>query len=407
VQTNLLLSWLSLILVVTTGAWFLYRSLQRSHEPGRLAWRWFLSACLVAGTLLFLVKGLGFGGAGSLEANYAKAFIIAITIAVCGILLAILWAPSIGALLAGPLVGLFDGRGQEIQPEPCYSAAVRSRKRGEYAVAMAEVERQLSAFPGDLPGTLLLADIQADDLHDPHLAIQTLESWVLTWAKTSDRLPTALHRIADLHLNHLQDPLGAQSALNRIVHRFPGTQAAHLAAQRIAHLASAEMLADKAQPHCIRIGDYPKHPGWKPRPPTEPTPQADASADPCEAIARCSSHLHQNPNDDEARELLARLYAELDGDMDRAGAELEQLIAQPGATNRQIARWLNLLTDLQLHVVGDEAAGRATLQRILNSCPDSAVAENARHRLALIKLELRRTQTPRTFRLGHTNQPLE
>jgi hypothetical protein len=49
---------------------------------------------------------------------YAKAFIIAITIAVCGILLGILWAPSIGAFLAGPLVGLFDGGGQEIQPEP-------------------------------------------------------------------------------------------------------------------------------------------------------------------------------------------------------------------------------------------------------------------------------------------------
>jgi hypothetical protein len=399
VQTNLLLSWLSLILVVTTSAWFLYRSLQRSHEPARLAWRWFVSACLVAGTLLFLVKGLGFGGGGSFGANYAKAFIIAITIAVCGILLGILWAPSIGALLASPLVGLFDGGGQEIQPEPCYSAALRSRKRGEYHAAMDEVERQLSAFPGDLPGTLLLVDIQADDLHDPHSAIQTLESWILRWADTSDRLPSALHRIADLHLDHLKDPLGAQSALDRIVHRFPGTQAAHLAAQRIAHLASVDMLADKAQPHRIRIGHYPRHPGRNPRPSTEPIPRADASVDPCAAIAKCSSHLHQFPNDDEAREQLARLYAELDGDTKRAGAELEYLIAQPGATNRQIARWLNLLTDLQLHIAGDEVAARATLQRILDRCPDSAVAENARHRLALIKLELRRTQTPRSFRL--------
>jgi hypothetical protein len=91
--------------------------------------------------------------------------------------------------------------------------------------------------------------------------------------------------------------------------------------------------------------------------------------------------------------------------MKHAQPELEQLIAQPGATHRQVARWLNLIIDLQLHVVGDEAAARATLQRIMDRFPHSASAEKARHRLAFIRLELRRTGMPRSFRLGQGDQP--
>jgi tetratricopeptide (TPR) repeat protein len=406
VQTiwNHLLPWLSLAVVVTAIAWCLYRSLYRSDEPARLAWRWVISAGLIAGTLLFLVKGLGFGSGGSMIGNFGKAFLIAGTTAVCGILLGILWAPSIGTWLARPLVGLFDGGNQEIQPEPCYSAAISRRKRGHYTAAILEVQRQLTAFPGDLTGILLLAQIQAEDLGDPRTAIQTLESWVEDWGSTSHRTPTALHRIADLQLRFHHDPPSAQTALERILEQFPNTEAAHLAAQRIAHLASTEMLADKANPHRLRISQQPAHPGWQPRRPTDPTPASERSLNHDSAIAACLSHLDRFPEDDEARERLARLYAESDGDMSRAEPELERLLAQPGANQRQIARWLDLMADLQLHVVGDESAARATLQRVIDRFPRGAPGEKARHRLAYLKLELRRIDTPRSFRLGHHGQ---
>jgi tetratricopeptide (TPR) repeat protein len=397
---NHLLPWLSLALLVATLAWFLYRSLRRSDEPTRLAWRWVISAGLIVGTLLFLTKGLGLGDTGSLLGNYGKAFLIAGTAATCGLLLGILWAGSIGTWLARPLVALFDGGSQEIQPEPCYSAVTRHRMRGESNEAIQEVHRQLDAFPGDLTGTLLLAEIQAQDLHDPHAAIQTLESWMQIWGPSSSRAPATLHRIADLQLRHHQDPSSARAALERIVKTSPNTEAAHLAAQRIAHLASKEMLAEKTAPHRIRIGQYPTHPGWQPCRGGETNPSIDLAADPSAAIAECTRHLEQFPEDDEARERLARLYAERDGNMKRAQPELERLIAQSGATHRQVARWLNLMVDLQLHVAGDDAAARATLQRIIERSPQSASAEKARHRLALIKLELRRKDTPRSFPLG-------
>lgn len=400
---NLLLPWLSLAFVLATISWILFRALYRSDEPARLAWRWIASACLIGGTLLFLVKGIGFGGGGSLLGSFAVALILAGSTAVCGILLGILWAPSIGSWLSRPLVGLFDGGGQEIKPEPCYSAAASRRNRGDYHAAVAEVQRQLDAFPGDLPGTLLLADILALNLHDPGTAIQTIEAWIEEFGSSSPRLPAAFHQIAELHL-HQGNPSGARTALNCIVAQFPNTEAAHLAAQRIAHLASADMLAEKIEPRRLRIGPYPTHPGWQPRSNVDGTPM-DSSIDPASAILECARHLEQFPADDEAREKLARLYAEHDRHMDRARPELERLIQQPGVSARQIVRWLNLLADLELQIVGDESAARVTLQRIVDRLPRGAAAEAARHRLACLKLELRRNQTPRGFRLGHDNTP--
>jgi hypothetical protein len=82
--------------------------------------------------------------------------------------------------------------------------------------------------------------------------------------------------------------------------------------------------------------------------------------------------------------------------------ELEQLIGQPGASRRQIVRWLNLQADLELHVGHDEPAGRAALQRIIDLFPQSAAAQTARTRLAHLKLELRRDQAPDTVRMPPT-----
>jgi hypothetical protein len=69
------------------------------------------------------------------------------------------------------------------------------------------------------------------------------------------------------------------------------------------------MLADRIQPHRIRI-----------RPAPSPTAAHDPAAAPDNesSIADCLEHLSRFPEDDEARERLAHLYAHHDGHMGRA-----------------------------------------------------------------------------------------
>jgi outer membrane protein assembly factor BamD (BamD/ComL family) len=138
---------------------------------------------------------------------------------------------------------------------------------------------------------------------------------------------------------------------------------------------------------------------------TQPPPPPLPRTDPATGISECLNQLARFPEDDEARERLARHYAGYDQDMTRAASELERLIEQPGASPRQIARWLNLMTDLQLQTQADETLVRATLQRLVDRFPKSAVAEAARHRLAYLKLELRKNREAIPVRFNRSNPP--
>jgi hypothetical protein len=60
-----------------------------------------------------------------------------------------------------------------------------------------------------------------------------------------------------------------------------------------------------------------------------------------------------------------------------------------------MARWLNLLADVQIRCAGDETAARAALQRIVQAQPGTALAANAQSRLEHLKLELRAKRSVR------------
>jgi hypothetical protein len=106
-------------------------------------------------------------------------------------------------------------------------------------------------------------------------------------------------------------------------------------------------------------------------------------------------HLEEHPHDTEAREKLAVIYATHFKRLDLATIELEQMIGEPSHPQKRVAHWLNLLTDLQVRGGADYETARATLTRIIESFPDFAVAEVARSRLALLKLEFKALeQTP-------------
>jgi hypothetical protein len=129
-----------------------------------------------------------------------------------------------------------------------------------------------------------------------------------------------------------------------------------------------------------------------------------AEPDPEQVAAECVKHLEQHPLDTEARERLAVIYADHYGRLDLATNELEQMIEQPNQPGRLVVHWLNLLADLQIRGGAGFAAAQQTLQRIVERDPKAAAAEIARHRLALLKLEMKSKEKSQAVKLGSYEQ---
>ncbi len=385
-----------LVLAVLALGWVVCQAQKEGADRTRRLLRWLLSVGLLV-VVVLLMRKLGRLNDNGMFANFFVVLFLVGVIALCAIVFGLLWAPQFGSWVARPIMSLFEGGSQEIEPRPLYAIAQAHRKRGRYPEAIAEIQRQLRGFPGDFDGTLLLAEIEAERGQDITVAIGILENWIPEWGQHSNRVPAALSQIADWHLL-CHDPDAAKAALERIVELFPDSEAAHVARQRLSHLASGETLADRANPHRIQMGQYPARVGLMLDPPKPPPPQ-----DPSALAADYVRQLEQFPDDNETRENLARLYAEEFHHPALARQELEWLLAQPKAPQRQIVHWLNLLAHLELDTVGDISAARAALERIVTRFPKSAAAQQARQRIGLLALELRGKQKSRTFRLGSSD----
>ncbi|MBU6401658.1 MAG: tetratricopeptide repeat protein [Verrucomicrobia bacterium] len=357
--------------------WLLWQWLRHSAEPGRLIGIWLLSIVLL---LVGLAAGIYFNPLW--------------TVLFC-VIVAFLWIPSLGDLLISPLTDAFDGGSEEVLPQPFYAVAQARRKRGEYREAIAAIQEQLEKFPADFTGWLLLAEVQADDLKDLAAARATLEQLLSQPGHAPKNLAHALNRLADWQLKLGRDPEAARESLERIGRLFPGTPEAQMAAQRLAHLASSEFLAQQQERPRIVLPRFEdnlglKAPGAGAQPPTE---------NPAALAEEYVRHLDAFPLDHEIREKLAQLYADHFRRPDLAADQLEQLIAQPSAAPAQVAHWLNRLADVRISG-GDEAAARGTLHRIIEQFPQTALAETARRRIAHLGLELRRTQSRQALKLG-------
>src|SRR5205085_4286192 len=77
------------------------------------------------------------------------------------------------------------------------------------------------------------------------------------------------------------------------------------------------------------------------------------SEDPATTAHRYVEHLREFPLDNEAREKLAVLYATEYKRLDLAQGELEQLVAAPNQTPKNVAHWLNLLADFQVRLANN------------------------------------------------------
>jgi outer membrane protein assembly factor BamD (BamD/ComL family) len=381
-----------LILLTFFGlvAWYTCRHVKRSEDPARLVFKIFLTLGLIAFLGFVSAKELGSGG-GSLETP----FFIGGLCGVLGILGGIIWAPNIGAMLAKPLTSMFDGGETEIEPQPLYSMAIAKQKARHYREAIELVQGELVKFPTDVTGQLLLAEIQADGMQDLPAADLTITRFCNQPGHAPANIALALNQLADHYLKVGRDAEGARQALEKIVELLPDTPQAHLAEQRLAHLADHDAF-EESRAQKIRIEKGPENVGLMKDSSTLRKPEAD----PVEEAARYVKHLEKHPLDIEAREKLAMIYAGHFQRPDLAMVELESLVAYPNQPAKEVVKWLNLIADIQIERGIDYEIIKQTLERIIDRYPARSYAENARQRIQHLKLQIKGKQEGQKLTLG-------
>ena len=376
-----------LVVFVALAIWVMSRWLKRSKDdPGALITKWIATALVLFA--YYATAGEGLPG-----------LMVAV---LCGGVLAVMWTGNICNFFAKPLGDLFDGSGEVADPGPFYSIALARQKQSQFTEAVAEVRRQLEKYPHDYEGQMLLATLQAENLNDLQAAQTTIDRLINQPGRAPANVSFALNSLADWHLKYGLDPDSARLALERVVQMFPDTDVSQVARQRLAHLGSSQVLAKMQDKQPITLPSASKDLGLH----LEESPAPLAEEDPTVTAANFVKHLEQHPLDNHAREQLARLYADHYHRIDLATGELEQLIAHPHQSNKDVARWLTMLAEMQFEITGDRAGAHATLQRVIDLFPNSGLADYALQHQTGIDLDAAPPHKRKTLKLGSYEKDL-
>jgi tetratricopeptide (TPR) repeat protein len=390
-----------LVIIVGGGGWLLIRTLKKSEDPSKNVFKIIFSIVLVAGEVLFVRHQISGLSEGADFGNFPQAFMMTISIAACGVVLSIVWTPQISGFIFSPLTNIFDGGNEPVENKPFYSIANAKRKRGLYHEAVSETRKQLDKFPNDFEGIMLLAGIQAENMNDLQAAENTLNHFCAEPKAPEKQVAAAWTAMADWHLKFGVDVDSARAALQKIVERYPETELALRAEQRLAHLGDTEkILMGQHDRQRIVVPEGVKNLGL-----------LDSTAflqpkeiAPGKLAAAHVKHLETHPHDSEVREKLAVIYAKDFQRLDLATLELMQLINEPRHAPKQVANWLNLLANFQVELGADLATVRATLEQIVTRFPDLPLADVTRRRLARINSEFKgKVETP-GVKLGEYEQ---
>lgn len=384
-----------LVLIVLVGllVWFIWLTLRKAVDPRAMRMKWCVTFALLLG-LLVPVMMTG--------PSHLGAFVVPVVAAGIGVILSILWAPHIAGMMAKPITAAIDGGNEEVEARPLYSIALSRRMSGRYEEALKEIQAQLEKFPRDFEGLMLSAAIAAENLNDLPRAEVIVQRLVNLPGLPPGQLAGALNSLADWQLRFGQDPEAARQALEQIMQRLPDTSMAAMAQQRLAHLTQVGGLVDAFDRPTLTVTPGDRRLGLRQSAqdlvPAEPTPAEEAG--------KLLQRLQQFPEDNEAREQLARVYAEGYHRPEMAILELEQLIARPLQPAKQVVHWLHLIADIQIKHLNNVEAAAAALQRVIDGFPNAAAAENARTRMNLLRLEQRGQEKPRAVTLGEYEQRL-
>jgi tetratricopeptide (TPR) repeat protein len=369
-------------------AWIFWRCLKNSDDPSRLLFRWIITAVVLGGGGYGIYQLAGDGtAAGQIMGVLAGA--------VVGLILAGLWLPAIVGQVSDTIGSLYTGGREPPTPKPVYSIAEARRKQGRYPEAVHEIQKELAKFPTDVTGQMLLAEVQAENLHDLESVQATIEGF-LTQEHAPKNIAFALNSLADWQLKLAKDTAGARRSLERIVESLPDTEESRNAAQRIAHLATPEELSRRETASLIALPEGRRNLGLE----ENPQLQIKTHETPDDALARLSGHLAEHPLDREAREKLALVYAEDLQQLEPAVEQFEILSQMPNQTPRDVAHWINRIADLQVGLGLEYEVIRTTLQRIIDLFPGLAPAELAQQRMETLRLELKGKQKSQVVKLG-------
>lgn len=372
------------------AGWGMYRMLRRTEDSGLLIFKWMLTA-LVGGWLIWQTEAFY---------NTPLHWKHVIYGLIGGLGMAAIWRRSIAGLVAKPFTSLYDGGSAEIEPQPYYSVAQAKRKRGQYTEAIAEARKQLARFPTDLTGQMMIAEIQAQDLNDLPGAELTIRRFCEQPGHAPLNVAHALSTLADWHLKYALDRDAARQDLQQIVERFPETELALAAEQRLAHLATTEQMLAPHDRKVFAVPEGIKNVGLRDRRPVAEL----AEADPDGLAADYVRQLKEFPHDFEVREKLALIYADHYRRLDLATEQLEQMIDAVGQPAKKITHWLHLLADLQVRHGADYATVQETLERIPDRYPDTPAAAMARTRLSHLRLEFKGKERTVGVKMGTYEQ---
>jgi len=366
--------------IIVACAWG-FRCLQNSDDPPRLIFKWLISVGVIVGGLRFMY-------------GFPPQFWPVIVL-IPAITIGLMWASSIGAMVAKPLTSSFDGGDQEVDPQPFYSVAESKRHNGFYDESILEIRAQLEKFPGDFKGMMLMASIQADNLNNLSGAQQIIEELLQQPNLPPQAAATALNSLADWQLQLAHDTEAARATVQRITDAYPDTQLSLLAAQRSARMANSEEVQDARQQRKFIVREREHDIGLR------PAGHGETTGPDCAKLAEgYVKQLELHPLDSDTREKLALLYADHFKRLDLALEQLEQLISFPHQSTRHVARWLNLIASLHIRFGGDIAAAEQSLRRIIEQFPKTALADAAESRLPYLGMELKGGQQAGTKSLG-------
>ena len=359
--------------------WLLWLALKQSDSPVKLILKWVLTIALAWFNASTILDGSDIG--------YAMISTLGL-----GVLIIVFWRESMLDAIGGFFGSLYDGGSEPPELKPSYSLAQAKRKTNHPLEAIMAIREQLAKFPTDFEGVMLLANIQAEDLNDLPGAENTLNHFCALPGAPDRQVVAALTQLADWHLKKSADVDAARVALQKIVARFPDTEIALRAEQRLAHLGETEKIIlaqyDRqavALPAGVdNVGLLASTDFLRPK-----------EIEPGKLAAVHVKHLEQHPHDTEVRVKLATIYARDFKRLDVAKVELCQWINEPKHKPKQVAAWLNLLANFQVELGADVATVTDTLGRIVEQFPDSPMAEIAARRLARIHQELQgKKETP-------------
>ena len=241
--------WLCMIGIGAFLIWGLIASFRRTDDARGLAKKWIWTLILVG---IALSINIALFKTGSMIAGAA----VPIFTALFAIIIGIIWASSLGEMLASPLTNLFSGGSAYDRATPIYGIAEARRKRGLYEESIAEVKKQLAKFPGDLTGTMMLVDLYAKDMKQMGEAQEAVESYLNEGPHPAKNTFLALAHLADAYITHDSNRAQAKQCLERIQTLCEGTEQEMIAAQRLAHLTTDEQLEAKHKAKRVHLQPY-------------------------------------------------------------------------------------------------------------------------------------------------------